>query len=508
MKNNYMPVLTVSEMKKAENNTCTLCDIIPLDLMENAGHEIYRYLREEKQLDMQKKIVIICGPGNNGGDGLVLSRFLNADGYRVMTMIIANRDNMTNEAATNLNRHGKAGNLLFIDDNNKDIAKKKIAKADIIVDAIFGIGINRPVTGLYYEIIFAINEAKAPVYSIDIPSGINGDNGLVMGVAVKADFTLIVQNYKVGNLLNDACDYQGRNVLLDIGIKLPVMAYNRYFLSSSHMLRLIKPRLKNTHKYNYGKTVIFGGNASMTGAPTLAALASLRSGAGLSVWAMYHKYRRYLINRYPEIINKAYRFKEIAEITSKASSLAFGVGLGKKDKINYRILEKLLILPQPLIIDGDGHYYLKKFLNKISNKVIITPHIGELSVLTGLAISDIRINPLSCLKSLVEKYSLHIVFKGPTTIIADKSGMYFYHCPNPGLATAGSGDVLTGIIAGFLAQGYSPTESCMMGVVFHSFAGYNAYQNYGEYGMIASDIIQFLPDAILSAFESNQKHNC
>src|SRR5690554_3732369 len=119
MKNNYMPVLTVSEMKEAENNTCTLCDIIPLDLMENAGHEIYRYLREEKQLDMQKKIVIICGPGNNGGDGLVLSRFLNADGYRVMTMIIANRDNMTNEAATNLNRHGKAGNLLFIDDNNK-----------------------------------------------------------------------------------------------------------------------------------------------------------------------------------------------------------------------------------------------------------------------------------------------------------------------------------------------------------------------------------------------------
>ncbi|MCK9536733.1 MAG: NAD(P)H-hydrate dehydratase [Bacilli bacterium] len=498
MKNIYNEVVTVTEMKEAERYTYNHFGISSLDFMERAGNKIYRFLHDKRLVNRKDCILIICGCGNNGGDGLVLAQHLIKNGYSVKVLVLGDSNNMSESAGESLKcLLSITADIEDVNANNLKKAQAAIQESRFIVDAIFGIGLNRNIEGLYYDIIMAVNNSSATVFSIDIPSGINGNNGIVMGVAVKANYTLIIQNYKTGNLLNDSCDYQGTPIVLNIGIRRPPQQPTRYLLTSYHLAGIIKPRLKNTHKYNYGKGVIFGGSAGMTGAPLLAALALLRSGAGISVLAINHKYRRYFANYNPEIMVNAYRSKAIKNITVNAQAVAFGMGLGKTDNINYRYLKQLLSLSIPLVIDADGLYYFKKYLALADEKVILTPHSGELANLVDLSVSEINNDPLGIVERLVEKYRFQVVLKGPTTIIANKDAIYFHRRPNPGMATAGSGDVLAGIITGFLAQDYSITEACKLGVVFHSLAGYAARKIYGEHGMIASDIINCLPNEIL-----------
>lgn len=499
MKRNCYEVVTVAEMKEAERHTCEVYGVTATELMERAGAKVFRFLNDKRLIERDKPIYVICGPGNNGGDGLVLARHLFANDYQTRIILMAPPGKMTKAAEASYRRLGEAaaGNVVIVNEENVSAVKSEISKAYYIVDAIFGTGLDRPVDGLYTEMIDAINESAATVFSIDIPSGINGDNGLVMGTAVKAAYTLVIQYYKPGNLLNDSCDFSGSQIVLSIGIVKPESLPVRPLLSTARLASHIRPRRKNSHKYYHGKVVIFGGSRLMPGAPLMAAEAALRSGTGIAVVAVNGKYRRYVNPRIPEIIVEDYRPGRPDKALEKATTIAFGMGLGRSNAGNYRTLRRLLALPVPLVIDADGLFYLKKLLNLTQENIVITPHYGEFARLFGLTVTDVVSNPLAALENVARSYPFWIVLKGPTTMIAGGGATRFYRRPNSGMATAGSGDVLTGIIASFLAQGYMAEEACELGVALHSLAGHAARKTYGEHGMIASDIITQLPAEIL-----------
>ncbi|HHU55948.1 MAG TPA: NAD(P)H-hydrate dehydratase [Acholeplasmataceae bacterium] len=460
-----MNVITVEEVRKIDKKT--LESISEENLITKVGEKLFETLIEIFNLSFDEKIVIIAGPGNNGADSLALGLHL----IKYNPVIICfNR----NKYFTQKLEKEKA-NLLY--DFNYKTLEKVISKATLIIDGLFGTGLNKDVSGLFYDIIKLVNKAQAFVFSIDIPSGINGDNGLVCGAAVKANFTAIIEYYKVGNLVNDALDYHGVSKVIKVGLEKPDS--NRFLLP----IPKLEKRKYNSHKYDYGSVLFIGGK--MIGATVMASLAALRSGSGLVSLLSESK----SIASW-EIIT--FNNNEFDKALAKKDAICFGPGLGLNDDSNLEVLEK--IYSYPLVIDADGLYYLKK-LDKPNPNIVITPHFGEVAKLLDTIVEKITKAPLESIKEVTNKYKCTVVLKGPCTIIAFGNEIYFSPFGNPGMATAGSGDVLSGIITSFLGRGLSPLESAKRGVYIHSLAGKIAKEKYGEESLIATDIINALPEA-------------
>lgn len=491
-------VLTTKEMKILDADTCDKKGISSLELMEDAGRKIYECFLDECKPDKNKaKITIISGLGNNGGDSLVVGRYLIENDYDVKVVIVGDIFHLSDETKINLERLVTLKVDVFYL-NQPSLIKTfdiLIKESNFIIEGLFGIGLNRGIEGICYQAIETINDNNVYVFSIDIPSGINGNNGNVENIAVEASFTAIVQNYKLGNLLNDALDYHGKSKVLDVGILQDKITSNRYLQTDNIQLN---KRKHNTHKYHYGHVLTIGGGVGMTGAPLMCAYAALRTGSGLSSIAIHESYINYVNNIYPEIMIKPYLNEEsLSNMIGKQKVIAFGPGLGRIDNRNYNILEKLLETKIPLVIDADGLYYLKGLLDKLDHhQVIITPHTGEMAMLLGKDTAYIKENPIEAVNLLTEKYGLTVVLKGPCTIIANQDEMYFSNIGNPGMATAGSGDVLTGIIASFVGQGFNALNACRLGVHIHSSAGNFAKDEFGEYAMMATDMIKKIPEVL------------
>ena len=499
--NNYR-IVNVNEMRFMDEYTCTQLDMSSLDLMKQAGGVIYLCILEDIGIDKSlDKILIVAGTGNNGGDALVVGVNLIENGYKVKVVMVGDLTTQTDESKDMLKKIlNKKVEVLFV--NDKAILPKLsilLRQSTLLIDGIFGIGLKREVSGIYKDTINLINLSSVDVASIDIPSGINADNGKVSGIAIQADYTLIVQNYKVGNLLGDAVDYHGAKILLDIGILKVVCKSRRFLLEKDDYLKTLPPRQNNTHKYHYGNLLTVGGSKGMMGAPLLAAYATLRTGSGLSSIAYKEKYHQSVINIYPEVMTTTYQsIDELLEFTNKKNVIIFGPGLGKKDDENLDILRSLLKLDIPMVIDADGLYYLKQLLKEFKNlkKIVITPHYGEMAMLLDTDTLSIEEKPLEHIKTLTEKYKLSVVLKGATTIIANKNSMYFSNYGNPGMATAGSGDVLSGIIGSMIGKGLKIIEACRTAVLIHSLAGELAKDELGEESIIATDIIKYIPTVL------------
>ena len=479
--------------------TCDQLQICSLELMERVGSFLYLSLVEDIGFDKDAdKVTIISGVGNNGGDGFVVGINLLKNYYSVQFVVVGDLDKQTKESKEMLTRLLNLGGKVFFVNNETKIPKLStmLRKSTVLIDAIFGIGLIRNIEGIHLEVIKLINKSEAHVCSIDIPSGIKTNNGQVAGIAVAADYTLIIQNYKIGNLLNDAMDYHGKSILLDIGILSVVSSTRRFLLQKEEYSNSFPKRLNNTHKYNFGNVLVIGGSNGTMGAPVLAAYAALRTGSGLSSIAYNNKYLKHVMNLYPEVMSKAYgSIEELLHYTYKKNVIVFGPGLGRHDDVNYEILQELLRLEKPLVIDADGIYYLKSFLGEIKNgeNIVITPHCGELAMLLDIDTEDVIKNPLKYIEQLTKKYKFTIVLKGPCTVIANKEVMYFSNHGNPGMATAGSGDVLSGIIASIIGKGYNLIGACKQAVLIHSLAGGYAKEAYTEESLIATDIIKFIP---------------
>ncbi|MDC0558979.1 NAD(P)H-hydrate dehydratase [Candidatus Izimaplasma bacterium] len=489
-------IVTAYEMKQLDNLTIDKKNISSLELMIRAGKLMSKHICQFGLCGSTERVLLVAGVGNNGGDALVIASEMISNGFVPNILLVGPESKQTKESLTIWN---KLKDLLlghYRIDDIKDVNKYNILfnEASIIIDGLFGTGLTKEVKGYHREIIERINNSYAKVISLDIPSGLNADNGLVSGIAVKASDTLVVQNFKTGNFLNDAVDYTGKLHLLDIGILQLDFPTRTNLLQVNYLRKKIPERIQNTHKYHYGNILTIGGSKGMMGAPILSGYAALRTGSGLSHVIYNEKYLHHIQNPYPTLMIDTY--EDIKEISiDKISTVIFGPGLGKKDDINKTILKRLIEHKIPLIVDADGVLYLKEILltDKAHPSIVVTPHYGEMAQLLDLTSKEIELDPIKYAKEISLKYGITVVLKGVTTIITNYEETYLSNNGNPGMATAGSGDVLCGVIGSLLGRGFSSLEASKLGVLIHSQAANIAAKELGQESLVASDIIHYIP---------------
>lgn len=500
-------VLSPEEMRNIDKNTAFHFHIPGLILMEHAASAVLHEI--EKSCLPKISIAVIVGSGNNGGDGLALARQLYMKDYSVKIYLLTEIDELTADATVNYNI------ISSLEMDYKKISKiddaliKEWESADLLIDAVLGTGTNRELTGLYYDAVKAMNECSTTTYSIDISSGLNGETGMPMGIAVKADKTIVLGAYKTGNLLGQAKAYSGQMVPVDIGI--PKQAYsmqdlNVYILQKDSFSGFPKEN-PLANKGTKGKAFVIGGSQKMGGALLLATEAAYRSGAGL-VYA-YTTENNYapLLARVPEAIvstysdNKEPRDKhEFYKETAGKHAVLIGPGLSTSAKA-YDLLEMTLSLNTPLVIDADALNLLSEHPNLMhlciqrSELKVLTPHLKEMERLTGVPVSQIESNCIEIARHYAKYWNAVIVLKNHRSVIAFPDGKcYINPLGNEGMATGGSGDVLSGFLAGLIAGSDASeyADAVLYGVYRHSLAGDLAAAYKGTAAMLAGDIISEL----------------
>jgi len=503
-----MKVTRVSEMRELDRRASEEYGILEELLMENAGDAAYFAILLEIGVE-GNNFVIFCGVGNNGGDGLVVARKLHSNGAGVTVFILGDPSKFKGAAKKNYEIAVKLGLEMRTLKSAED-ALDSLEEADAIIDAIFGTGLTREVDGNYREAIELINECDVPVFSLDIPSGIHGDTGQIMGIAVLADCTITFGLPKLGNLLFPGFDYGGK--LYVTHISFPPELYNSSEIKTATNDPLpLLPRLNDTHKGSYGKTLFIAGSANYLGAPYFAAMSFLKAGGGLSFLAAPEPVAPFIGNKGSEIIfvpqkatasgSIAFENKnKILEFCTKADLVVMGPGLSLNEETQKLVRALAAEISQPLLIDGDGLTAIAADLSCIKKRkaaTILTPHLAEMARLTQKKPDEIFQNKIDVLQETAGQLNATIVLKGAHSLIGYPDGQVFINLSgNPGMATAGSGDVLTGAIAAMFGLGLPLPEAVRMGVFLHGFAGDLAAEEIGEDGVVAEDILKHLPNAL------------
>jgi len=451
-------ILSREEMYFLDKHTIEKIGIPGKELMENAGKGCSEFIHQEL-LKPQSKVAIFCGNGNNGGDGFVISRCLKNWGHKTCVFLLGNPGKMSQETLENY----QSCQDLEIDITQISNAKIKLSGFDLIVDAIFGVGLKGVVKGWRTDLIEKINGSNKPMVSIDIASGVDANTGRAE-VAVNADYTLTMANYKYGHFLEKGREKSGNIKVIDIGI--PDELYEKFppkaKLITDENVKYPQ-RSPLSHKGDYGKVGIIAGSPGYSGAAIMASRAALRSGAGLITLFHPEGMEQIFETQLLEVmtytipdISKKERTSEFFKKLNSMDTLLIGPGIGTSDETVKFVKAVLQKWNKPLVIDADGLNILsvnEDILKLISGKpVILTPHIGEFSRLTKKEISDILADPLGELNNFIKKYKCKILLKSATTIFADGKSYVFDISGNDGLATGGSGDVLAGIIVSFLGQ--------------------------------------------------------
>ncbi len=474
------PVISVQEMKEIESLTLKELKLNEIDLMKQAGIELTDDFLSRAKPEIHDTISIVSGVGHNGGDGLVMFMELLKSGYKPKMVVIGSIQNASHEYKYFLEMVNKETKIFFLNKETEMDVQKALVSSKFIIDSIIGVGLDRPLDGHYLELVSYINGLEKIIYSVDIPTGIHPNNGLTFNEAIKAHYTGIVGFYKYGNIINDALDYHGQTKVLDIGLvkKHDVMVK---LISQEDFTIEPKKRLHNSYKYNYGLGYYIGGCKTMPGAINLSVLAALRSGLGVAHVVQENPVARHLEVIY-EDINDDFDF-------SKADVVVFGPGLYPNVEAYQKIFDKINDSTIKAVIDGGGLKYID--INQIKNpNLVLTPHEKEFSDMFSVEVDDVEHHPFKYIKQLVDK-NITLILKGQTNVIANKKHIYLYQSKNPGLATAGSGDVLTGTISSYLVDN-SPISASIKGVLLHSQAAALARETYGEVSMLASDIIEHI----------------
>lgn len=503
-----MKLLNNQQMKDLDRQAIEKYKIPGIILMENAGirvvEEIYKVLPQN-----HNKVVIICGVGNNGGDGFVVARHLINKGIDVEVYILGKANQIKGDAKINFDIvKAMELKLHFIEDQvNIDRLKNDLYKANIIVDALLGTGIDRPVEGLLKDIIENINyfKGKTKILSIDIPSGVNGDDGSILGCCVDADITVTFQLPKIGNINMPGGEYSGDLIIKDIGIPLEVIKESPYtgkLITEELVKGLLPPRKIQAHKGSYGSALIIAGGkeswgsvaiSSFGGAAMLASKAALRCGVGLLKVAIPGTLIPAMNLQVMEAIALPQRLDIIEEELSIVDVIAIGSGCGQSQDFEKLLEEVILKTSKPMVLDADALNIISKnkdLLRDLNQPAVITPHPGEMARLTGLTPEVVNANRINIAKNFAEEYNVTVVLKGAGTVISSpERDVYLNTTGNPGMATAGTGDVLTGMIASFIAQGIDPLMAAVTAVYLHGKSGDNMTDKLGEYSLMAGDII-------------------
>lgn len=500
-----MYILSSKQISKADKATVKNNDITSLDLMENAATLCFKWLHSRLQ-GQNIKIHIFCGIGNNGGDGLVMARHLHQHGYNVDCYVVNFSDKRTPEFLANYNLLKELGEWPTVINNNDPFPE--IAFEDIVIDAIFGNGLTRKPAGFTKKLIQYINSTKVFTLAIDIPSGLYADKSVTdKKTVLKAGHTLTFQSPKLAFFLPENKEFINTWEVIDIGLDkqfIENLHPTSHYISKNEIIPLYKSRNKWDHKGTFGHSLIIGGSYGKIGAVTLAVKAALKIGSGLvSAYLPKCGYNVLQIS-VPEAMVEVDSDNALTyfNFKTKATVIGIGPGMGTTEKTAIGFGKFIKENKLPLVIDADAINLLaenKFLLPFLPDKTILTPHPKELERLLGTWKNDF--DKLNKAIKFSKDYNSVLVIKGAHTVIVDHDLLYFNSTGNPALATAGSGDVLTGIITGLIAQGYEPINAAIFGVYLHGKTADIAVQETGHETFTSSNILDYLADAILDLFK-------
>ena len=519
-----MYLVTAAQMQSLDRRTIDEARVPGTTLMERAGSGVTKALEQALGSPSGKRVTIFCGKGNNGGDGLVIARLLRRKRARVQVLLLADPKKLTGDARIMYRRFIKTAGTSVIHTLPKlDTIHAKADDADILVDALLGTGLSTQVKDSYRVAIEAMNASPAPTIAVDLPSGIHSDNGSILGTAVRAYLTVTFGCPKVGLYLGPAIDHTGTIAIVDIGIPqeyVSNLSLQLHLLTPQQIKPFLPPRAPTSHKGTFGHAGIIAGSPGKTGAAALAAKAALRIGTGLVTVATPQSVNPTLEAKLLEAMTvpmpetEGYTLgptasSQLIDFANHRSAIAIGPGIGTHRETGD--LMKMLVskIDKPCVMDADALNLLAEQLSVLSSgKVchVLTPHPGEMARLLGHASSQsVNSDRLGVALGFAKTHHVIVVLKGARTVIASPDGQAAI-CPtgNPGMATAGMGDVLTGMIVGLLAQGLSAWDAARAGVYLHGLAGDWASEQRGQAGMIASDLIECIPNAFEQTLASSE----
>ena len=480
------------DMKSIDTYTIHEIGIESLVLMERAAYQTYLNIQKfYPDLKKDKPIVAFCGCGNNGADGVALARMLLTAGYHTILYICGNKAHASPEFLKQISVYQNLEGE-FIEDMNIPL------DAQLLIDALFGVGLNRPVMGNYADAIAKINASKMPVVAVDIPSGIDSTTGEVLGSAVKAECTVTFGTYKSGLLLYPGASYAGQILVENIGFAPKAFSRLSYDMFTYDACDIVNLPARNplSNKGTYGKISVIAGSDEMCGAAYLSGMAAYRSGAGIVRIYTSNKNVKQLQILLPEAILTGYDTEHLSDTVTKevidyADVIVIGPGLGKSETAK-QILHQVLTAGKLTVVDADAINLLAIYpeeQNYLHENVILTPHLGEMSRLSGRTIPDLKKDLIANARSMAEKLGCVIVQKDARTIVTDGYHTYLNRFGNSGMATGGSGDVLSGITGAMAAAMKKPFEAATMAVFLHSLAGDQAASEVSEYAMMAGDLL-------------------
>lgn len=498
-----MKVADVDAMRSMDSYCINRLGIPGLILMENAALKVVKNICGDKF----DSFSIVCSKGNNGGDGFAVARHLYNMGKEVNVFLIGNEDGMSGDCRTNYNIIRNIGiPICKVDSFEKiEILRKAVGNTDLCVDAIFGTGLSRDVEGVYYNVIDCINNYSRYIVSIDLPSGLDGNTGKVLGNCIKADKTVSFQALKKGFLKYDSRKFTGYISIEDIGIPeyvIEKLNIQDFVIDRGYIKSIIKKRDKYGHKGDFGRTLIIAGSRGFSGAAYISTQSAVRSGAGLVTLACREDIRDIMAAKLTEAMTMEIdNGKKLEVFVGKSDSVAIGPGMGdNEDTLN--ILEKTLSNSEKtVVVDADAINCASHNIGMIRNrkcKIVMTPHTGEMSRITGMSIDYIEENRLDTAKKFASKNNVILVLKGHDTIVTDGVKAAINSTGNSAMASGGMGDCLTGMIAGFSAQGYDAFEAACMAVYVHGMCGDRLSSNM--FSVVASDVINEIPYVVKDIF--------
>jgi hydroxyethylthiazole kinase-like uncharacterized protein yjeF len=506
--------LVTSEVMRDLDNACIQgLGISGQRLMENAGVGTVRFIEREIWPPAGKRVTVVCGKGNNGGDGFVIARELRARGAAVDVYLVGRRDDVSGDARANLDRLGAGGVVELADGRAAGSLVESMSKSDLLVDAVFGTGFQGVPMGLSGTVIGQMNLCGRPVLAVDVPSGLNATTGNAEGDCVRATWTCTMGLSKKGFYLHPGRELVGKLCVIDIGIPpkaFEMVPVRENVLTAREAAALLPARAPDGHKGTFGTVVVIAGSVGYTGAAALASMAALRSGAGLVILGVPESLNDIMETKLTEVITRPLPETPARALASAAAphirgmlasvdALAIGPGIGRDPDTQALVRTILDEVAVPCVIDADG-------LNAITPRqagarkgdapLVLTPHPGEASRLSGHAVADVLARREDVAREIAVASRAAVVLKGAGTVVADPGGeVYLNPTGNDGLASGGTGDVLTGVVAALLARRVRALEAGALSAYVHGLAGDLAAAEKGHIGMVAGDVLDLLPSA-------------
>jgi NAD(P)H-hydrate epimerase len=511
-----MRILTAAQMREADRFTIEEIGIPSLVLMENAGRQVVAAMESAYEEQLAGRVAVLCGRGNNGGDGFVVARTLLQRGIDAAVFVLGSLADVRGDARINLDILGRLGVTVVEigDEQTWELHFSEIAQCTLIVDAIFGTGLKSAVTGMLETVIAVVNASDIPIVSIDIPSGLSADTPHLIGDCINASMTVTLAVPKVPLILPPGEAYAGDVVVADIGIPYEVVegleGKHIELLTPEQVRELLEPRAADSHKGDFGRVTVVAGSLGKTGAAHLAAMGALRSGAGLVTVATPASCLPIVASMAPEFMTEPLGDPSAALVTADSVDrvleltqdvIACGPGLGRGPAVTEFVRRLLDRATVPLVLDADAVTMLAddpgRLIGKEERDVIITPHPGEMARLIGSSVDEVQANRIEVATDFATTHRVYVVLKGHRTVIATPDGrVYINPTGNPGMATGGTGDVLTGMIAAWLAQLLDAEAACRLAVFLHGAAGDLAEAREGQVAMTATDLLDHLGDAL------------